>query len=56
MRALVRMVPIAVVMDNEMVGEEFYCCPVCFEPKFFAKNRKKFVAKSKPSKPKLTVV
>ena len=49
-RALVRMVPVAVVMNDEMVGEEFYCCPHCFQPKFSAKTRKKFVAKPKASK------
>ena len=44
-RELVRMIPLALVIDGEMVGEEFWCCPVCRQPKFSIKSRKKIIAK-----------
>ena len=37
---LVRMIPRSVVMFGKLVGDEYYCCPVCFEPKFEVKGRK----------------
>lgn len=36
--ALVRMVPRAVVMNGQLIGDECYCCPVCFDPKFRVKG------------------
>jgi hypothetical protein len=40
-RELVRMMPMSVVLNGRIVGEEFYCCPICFEPKFNVKSGKK---------------
>jgi hypothetical protein len=37
---LVRMIPKSVVLFGKLVGDEFYCCPICFEPKFEVKGRK----------------
>jgi hypothetical protein len=39
-RELVRMVPKSVVVFGKLVGPEYFCCPICFEPKFDAKTRK----------------
>jgi hypothetical protein len=39
-RELVRMIPKSVVMFGKLVGDEYYCCPICFEPKFEVKGRK----------------
>lgn len=39
-RELVRMIPRSVIMNGELVGDEFYCCPICFEAKFPVKKRK----------------
>jgi hypothetical protein len=39
-RELVRMIPASVVLMGKLVGDEFYCCPICFEPKFEVKGRK----------------
>jgi hypothetical protein len=39
-RELVRMVPKSVVAFGKLVGPEYFCCPICFEPKFDAKTRK----------------
>ena len=41
-RELVRMIPKSVVLFDKLVGDEFYCCPICFEPKFTVKGRKAF--------------
>jgi hypothetical protein len=38
-RELVRMIPVSVVVFGKLVGPEFYCCPICFEPKFDVKTR-----------------
>ncbi|TYO65515.1 hypothetical protein FXV83_16420 [Bradyrhizobium hipponense] len=52
-RELVRMIPKSVVVFGKLVGPEYYCCPICYEPKFDAKTRKpvkngvKSAAKSK---------
>ncbi len=57
-QALVRMVPKAVVMNGKMIGDEWYCCPVCFDKKFPVRNRKKPAAtkRKKAIKPELRVV
>ena len=39
-RELVRMIPKSVVVFGKLVGPEYYCCPICFEPKFDVKSRK----------------
>ncbi|WP_156928810.1 hypothetical protein [Bradyrhizobium sp. th.b2] len=39
-RELVRMIPKSVVVFGKLVGNEYFCCPICFEPKFDAKTRK----------------
>jgi hypothetical protein len=39
-RELVRMIPKSVVMMGKLVGDEYFCCPICFEPKFEVKGRK----------------
>jgi len=38
-RELVRMIPKSVVMMGKLVGDEYFCCPICFEPKFEVKGR-----------------
>ncbi|WFU52304.1 hypothetical protein QA639_21595 [Bradyrhizobium pachyrhizi] len=40
-RELVRMIPKSVVLFDKLVGDEYYCCPICFEPKFTVKGKKK---------------
>jgi hypothetical protein len=40
-RELVRMIPRSVVLFDQLVGDEYYCCPICFEPKFTVKGKKK---------------
>ncbi|MEH2517475.1 hypothetical protein V1279_003048 [Bradyrhizobium sp. AZCC 1610] len=44
---LVRMIPRSVVMFGKLVGDEYYCCPICFEPKFAVKGKK--AVKKKPA-------
>lgn len=39
-RELVRMIPKSVVVFGKLVGPEYFCCPICFEPKFDCKTRK----------------
>jgi hypothetical protein len=39
-RELVRMVPVSVIAFGKLVGTEYFCCPICFEPKFDVKSRK----------------
>ena len=39
-RELVRMIPASVVAFGKLIGDEYYCCPICFEPKFTVKGRK----------------
>lgn len=39
-RELVRMIPRSVVLFDKLIGDEFYCCPICFEPKFTVKGKK----------------
>ncbi|MGX9944876.1 hypothetical protein ACTG4Q_20645 [Bradyrhizobium denitrificans] len=39
-RELVRMIPKSVVVFGKLVGPEYFCCPICFEPKFDVKSRK----------------
>src|ERR1700741_928406 len=39
-RELMRMIPKSVVVFGKLVGPEYYCCPICFEPKFDVKSRK----------------
>jgi len=39
-RELVRMIPRAVIMNGKLVGDEWYCCPICFEPKAEVKTRR----------------
>jgi hypothetical protein len=39
-RELVRMIPVSVVAFGKLVGTEYYCCPICFEPKFDVKSKK----------------
>jgi len=39
-RELIRMIPASVVMMGKLVGDEFFCCPICFEPKFEVKGRR----------------
>jgi hypothetical protein len=39
-RELVRMIPVSVVAFGKLVGTEYYCCPICFEPKFDVKTKK----------------
>ncbi|MFC7699478.1 hypothetical protein ACFQX9_22610 [Bradyrhizobium sp. GCM10028915] len=41
MTALVRMMPTSVVLFDKLVGDEWWGCPRCFEPKFPVKPRKK---------------
>jgi hypothetical protein len=38
---LVRMIPKSVVMFGKLVGDEYYCCPICFDPKFNVKGKTK---------------
>jgi hypothetical protein len=38
-RELVRMIPKSAVVFGKLVGPEYFCCPICFEPKFDAKTR-----------------
>lgn len=38
---LVRMIPKPYVMFGKLVGDEFYCCPICFDPKFQVKGKTK---------------
>lgn len=45
-RELVRMIPKSVVVFGKLVGPEYFCCPICFEPKFDVKTRKPVNAKS----------
>ena len=40
-RELVRMIPRSVVLFDKLVGDEYFCCPICFEPKFTVKGKKK---------------
>ncbi|WP_316196581.1 hypothetical protein [Bradyrhizobium sp. SZCCHNS3053] len=44
-RELVRMIPKSVVVFGKLVGPEYFCCPICYEPKFDAKTRKPVNAK-----------
>lgn len=46
-RELVRMMPRAAIMNGELVGTEWWCCPVCFGKKF--EVGKKARAKGKSS-------
>src|SRR5258705_11460635 len=39
-RELVRMIPASVVMMGKLVGDEYFCCPICFDPKFEVKGRR----------------
>jgi hypothetical protein len=39
-RELVRMIPKSVVVFGKLEGPEYFCCPICFEPKFDVKSRK----------------
>ncbi|WP_316194458.1 hypothetical protein [Bradyrhizobium sp. SZCCHNRI3052] len=39
-RELVRMIPRSVVAFGKLIGDEYWCCPICFEPKFTVKGRK----------------
>lgn len=39
-RELVRMIPKSAVVFGKLVGDEYFCCPICFEPKFDVKSRK----------------
>ncbi|MHC2552345.1 hypothetical protein [Bradyrhizobium elkanii] len=36
---LVRMIPRSVVLFDKLVGDEYYCCPICFEPKFNVRGK-----------------
>ncbi len=38
---LVRMIPRPYVMFGKLIGDEFYCCPICFDPKFQVKGKTK---------------
>jgi hypothetical protein len=40
-KELVRMIPTSVIAFGKVIGDEYYCCPVCFDPKFTVKGRKK---------------
>ena len=56
-RELVRMVPKSVVVFGKLVGPEYFCCPICFEPKFDVKTRKPVKNGPKSAaKPKLSAV
>jgi hypothetical protein len=46
-RELVRMIPKSAVVFGKLVGPEYFCCPICFEPKFDVKTRKPVSAKAK---------
>jgi hypothetical protein len=37
---LVRMIPKPVIAFGKLIGDEYYCCPICFDPKFTVKGRK----------------
>ena len=37
---LVRMIPQSFLVFDKLVGDEYYCCAVCFEKKFLVKGRK----------------
>jgi hypothetical protein len=37
---LVRMIPMSVVAFGKLIGDEYFCCAICFKPKFHAKTRK----------------
>lgn len=39
-RELVRMIPYSVKVFDGLVGDEYFCCPICFDPKFSVKGRK----------------
>jgi hypothetical protein len=45
-RELVRMIPKSVVVFGKLEGPEYFCCPICFEPKFDVKSRKRVNAKT----------
>src|SRR5258707_14958987 len=49
------MIPKPYVMFGKLVGDEFYCCPICFDPKFQVKGKTKVKAganiKQKPAEP-----
>jgi hypothetical protein len=34
------MIPKLVEAFGKLIGDEYYCCPICFEPKFTVKGRK----------------
>jgi hypothetical protein len=45
-RELVRMIPKSVVVFGKLEGPEYFCCPICFEPKFDVKTRKRVNGKT----------
>jgi len=49
-RELVRMIPKSVVVFGKLEGPEYFCCPICFEPKFDVKTRKPVNGKTKVAK------
>jgi hypothetical protein len=49
-RELARMIPKSVVVFGKLVGPEYYCCPICFEPKFDVKTRKPVSGKAAVAK------
>jgi hypothetical protein len=38
---LVRMIPKPYLICGKLTGDEFYCCPICFDPKFKVKGKTK---------------
>jgi hypothetical protein len=44
-RELMQMIPKSVVVFGKLVGPAYWCCPICFEPKFDVKTRKPVNAK-----------
>lgn len=36
---LVRMIKDAVVMDGKLVGDEWWCCPICYDAKFLCRTK-----------------
>jgi hypothetical protein len=39
---LIRMIPMSIVLEGKLVGDEFWSCPICLRPKFHVRTRRKF--------------
>jgi hypothetical protein len=51
------MIPKSAVVFGKLEGLEYFCCPICFEPKFDVKTRKRVNGQSAAkSKQRIAVV